>query len=139
MKNYIYILGILSLIVGCKANDIKILDKNKITKNDTLHIANDELEYEILIIDGGFNSWLALNGKPRGFYIQNYLESRNLDWVTGWNQKYYSPTYRDLLLTTIDYQPNIDYGYEVNYLLFNYLVYFQNTNKIKLGSFVARP
>jgi hypothetical protein len=28
---------------------------------------------------------------------------------------------------TINYDQNVDYGYEVNYLIYNYMVYFQNT------------
>jgi len=39
---------------------------------------------------------------------------------------------------SIDYQNNIDYGYEVNYMLFNYLSYFQLTNNIRLGGFAPR-
>ena len=36
------------------------------------------------------------------------------------------------------YENNINYGYEVNYMLFNYLTYFQLSNNIKLGSFAPR-
>jgi hypothetical protein len=38
----------------------------------------------------------------------------------------------------LNYQSNIDYGYEENYMLYNYLTYFQLTNKQQLGSFPAR-
>jgi hypothetical protein len=38
----------------------------------------------------------------------------------------------------IDYENNINYGYEVNYLIFNYLVYFQLTYNQQLGSFIPR-
>lgn len=34
---------------------------------------------------------------------------------------------------TIDYQPSIDYGYEVNYLLFNYFMFAQRKYKMSLG------
>jgi hypothetical protein len=37
---------------------------------------------------------------------------------------------------TINYNQNIDYGYEVNYLIYNYMVYFQNTNKKTLVMFL---
>jgi hypothetical protein len=36
----------------------------------------------------------------------------------------------------IDYNPGINYGYEVNYLIYNYMIYFQNTNKQKLAGYV---
>ncbi len=38
----------------------------------------------------------------------------------------------------IDYDPSIDYGYEVNYKLYNYFIYFQLTYKQKLTGYVPR-
>jgi hypothetical protein len=37
----------------------------------------------------------------------------------------YNPSLYEM---TINYDFN-DYGYEVNYLIYNYMIYFQNTNK----------
>jgi len=98
------------------------------TPADTIRIANEELEYEILIIEPGFYNWLSTQ-YPRGYYGQEYLERKNLQWVMEWNRRVmnfqkYSP---NLYQLEINYQSNIDYGYEVNYLLFNYFVYFQQT------------
>jgi len=124
-------------------------DKNIVSKakktdmpkpSDVVRIANDSLEYEVIIIDPGFNSWLAGNAKPRGFYSENYLESRNQMYVTEWNARasqpqIYNPNLYEL---KIDYNLNIHYGYEVNYLIYNYMIYFQITNKQQLGGFVPR-
>ena len=38
----------------------------------------------------------------------------------------------------IDYQAHIDYGYEVNYKLYNYFIYFQIQYKQRLAGFVPR-
>lgn len=146
MKKYIYIVFYLFIVVlmGCKSNT-KPINTEKIenkTQSDTIRIANDELEYEIMIVDGGFNSWLHTTAKPRGFHNQYYLESRNNRWVSEWNNRAQfttNNTERDLFLTQIDYQSGINYGYEVNYLLYNYLVYFQLKNNIRLGGFTPRP
>jgi hypothetical protein len=138
---YIYFVTIIvlfSLGFGCTINQ-ELTNNGKPAYSDTIRIANDSLEYEVLIIDPGFNSWLVQYGKPRGYYSQPYLEARNVDWVNGWNMNFYSSRYPNMFLSTIDYQYGINYGYEVNYLLYNYLVYFQTTNKIKLGSFVVKP
>lgn len=108
---------------------------------DTVRIANDELEYEIIIIDPGFTSWLNSVARQRGYYDQSFLESRNQLWVMEYNLRVNQP-YRyspNLYTLAIDYQRGIDYGYEVNYLLYNYLVYFQLTHKQNLGNFAARP
>jgi len=110
------------------------------TAKDTVRIANDEIGYEVIIIDPGFNSWLIGNARPRGFYSQKFLEARNLVWVNEWNLRVTNPMrWGDLYGMTIDYGPHVDYGYEVNYLLFNYLVYFQTRNGVRLGSFAPNP
>jgi len=140
MKKYLFLpLIIFVAAIGCKSQNTTMAKKDSSITNDTIRIANDELEYEIIIIDPGFNSWLLGNARPRNFHSQNYLESRNRIWVNEWNIRALQPQrYRDLYQMQINYQNNIDYGYEVNYMLFNYLTYFQITNKIKLGSFEPR-
>lgn len=108
-------------------------------KDDTVRIANDSLEYEVIIIEPGFNTWLASHARPRGYYAQPYLENKNRFWVTEWNVRANQPErYRDMYQMRIDYDPKINYGYEVNYLLFNYLVYFQQTTGQKLGGIVPQ-
>jgi hypothetical protein len=146
MKKYlITITIILLLIFSCKPQD-KLQEKTEVVKNeistvtnDTVRIANDELEYEIIIIDPGFTGWLRSRARQRGYYSQAYLEVKNRQWVTQWNIRAMSPQqYGNLYQMQIDYRPQIDYGYEVNYLLYNYLVYFQQSNGEKLGGVVPQ-
>lgn len=130
------------VLIGCSSTKNVTSKKEVITsttQNDTVRIANDELEYEVIIIDPGFNSWLASRAKPRNYYSQTYMETRNRTWVTNWNINVNSGgKNRELFEMTINYNNTIDYGYEVNYLLFNYLTYFQITHNIQLGGFSAR-
>ena len=78
--------------------------------------------------------------KPEGFYSQQYMETRNYQYVIEWNQRVLQPQRYNpsLYEMQIDYQPNTDYGYDVNYKLYNYFIYFQLTYKERLGSFVPR-
>ncbi len=141
MKKSIYIIAvIICVIVGCSTSKSVVVEKEKPTgiKSDTIRIANDKLEYEVIIIDPGFSSWLISNAQPRNYHSQSYLESKNQIWISEWNNRVlqpmrYSPNLYEM---TIDYTPSIDYGYEVNYLIYNYLVYFQNTYKQKLFGYV---
>jgi hypothetical protein len=139
-KSVAIIIIVLLLVVNCKAQDKKSIKNDTTVKNDTIRIANEALEYEILIIDPGFNGWFTSNAKPRNYYSQSYLEGRNRIWVNEWNLRASQPnTFNPSLYEMqINYQFNIDYGYEVNYMLFNYLAYFQISNRIKLGGFDAR-
>jgi hypothetical protein len=144
MKNYIILIFCtIVLIIACsKQNTLpsnKVADNSAIAKNDTIRIANDSLEYEVIIIDIGFNTWLASRARPRGYYGQSYLENKNRFWVTEWNNRAMNPQrFGELYQMQIDYQSQINYGYEVNYLLYNYLVFFQQTNNQKLGGIVPQ-
>jgi hypothetical protein len=146
MKTYILcFLVAFAVLFGCKSKEMNETDGKTIvgsnqnevagtTSNDTVRIANDSLEYEIIIIDPGFNSWLQGRAKPRNYYGLSYLENKNNFWVSEWNVRVNNPQrYGDMYQLRIDYSPQVRYGYEVNYLLFNYLVYFQITNNQRLG------
>jgi len=96
------------------------------TASDTVRIANDSLEYEIIIFEPGFSSWLV-SQQPRGYYGQQYLEGRNKIYVGEYNSRVRSANRfaTNLYPQEIDYDYFTDYGYEVNYMLYNYFVYFQ--------------
>lgn len=138
MKTLVAVIGLLLLIIGC--NSTKTLtdaQSNPLAKlSDTVKIANDSLEYEVTIIDPGFSSWLAGRALPRGYYSENYLEVKNQLYVTEWNRRALLPALFDsnLYEMPINYDLNIHYGYEVNYLIYNYFIYFQNRYNQRLGS-----
>jgi len=142
MKNIIFIVLLALGLWSCSASKKDFTKKEKpvASANDTIRIANDSLEYEIIIIDIGFNSWLVSNAQPRQFYTQSYLEARNRFWTIEWNNRAMMPGRfnPNLYEMQIDYQPGIDYGYEVNYMLFNYLTYFQIVNRQRFGGFDVR-
>lgn len=143
MKALVYCIVICGLLIGCNTSGKAVQnsdDNANLSQQDTVRIANDELEYEIIIIDPGFNYWLASRARPEGYYSQNFLESRNWQYVTEWNSRVLQPhRYNPSLYEMqIDYQPGIDYGYEVNYKLYNYFIYFQITYKQQLAGYIPR-
>ncbi len=109
-------------------------------EGDTIAISSDKTEYEIIIIEPGFNTWLQSVARPEGYYSQIFFENRNQVWVNSWNQRVLQPQQFDAQLyeMQIDYRPGIDYGYEVNYKLYNYFVYFQRKYQQRLGNFTPR-
>ncbi|MEW4922520.1 DUF6146 family protein [Algibacter sp. 2305UL17-15] len=144
MKNSIYILLISLFLFNCNTSKKVTSKKDEklaaVKQNDTIRIANDELEYEIIIIDPGFAAWLVSRAQPEGFYSQQYMENRNRIYVIEWNQRVLQPQRfnPNLYELRIDYEQNIDYGYEVNYKLYNYFIYFQIKYNQRLGPFVPR-
>lgn len=127
MKKLLYSILITAIVIGCATTQTKKeIEKTIAAVGDTIRIANDSLEYEILIIEPGFNQWLVTQ-EPRGYFEQFFLENRNIIYVTEFNNRAINPTQfnSDLYFQPIDYQRGIDYGYEVNYLLFNWFEFFQ--------------
>jgi hypothetical protein len=126
----LFILGI--FFWACASSPIN--NKN-IEKEEPVVFANDSLEYEIIIIDIGFNAFLNSIAQPEGFYSQNYLESRNRIWVQEWNNRARNPQQfsTNIYENIIDFLPSIDYGYDVNYKLFNYFLFAQQKYKMSLG------
>tara|TARA_B100000929_G_C15399169_1_gene383951 strand:+ start:412 stop:840 length:429 start_codon:yes stop_codon:yes gene_type:complete len=128
MKNIIYILLLGFFVYSCGSSGGKRFPSDKMNnaENDTVRIANDSLEYEIIIIEPGFNLFINSYARPRGYHSQNFLESKNQFLVSEYNQRVNQPMTFDpnLYINQINYDPNIDYGYEVNYLLYNYFVFF---------------
>ncbi len=138
MKRFLFILAIAFSFIGCRSTE-KLPEKdaaldNKVTKNDTIKISNNQLEHDIIIIEPGYDSWLTSTAKPKGFYDKMHLKNNNIRYVREWNarvlqpQKYPSNLYE----MQIFYNQNEDYGYDVNYKLFNYFIYFQNKYKQNL-------
>lgn len=136
MKTTFYTLIVLAALVSCTSYNYS--KKNKVsqiaaTANDTIRIANDSLEYEIIIIEQGFNAWLAQQ-PPRGYFTQSAMEITNAMKVNIYNMRVNDPLRYGLGLyeLRIDYDRDIDYGYEVNYMLYNYFIFFEQRYKQRL-------
>jgi len=93
-------------------------------------VAVDSLEYSLIIMDPGFESWLATR-PPKNFYSKQYYEQKNLLYVSEWNHRYRT-SQNNSYETYIDYNANIDYGLDLNYKLFYYFQFFEETNNVKL-------
>ena len=143
MKKWLFICLITVLAFSCDSTNKTVKpepEKVAAIHQDTVRIANDELEYEIIIIEPGFNPWLLTRARSRNYHDQIFLETRNRIMVTEWNNRVLQPGLfnPNLYEWQINYDPNIDYGYEVNYLLYNYFLYFQLKYKQRLSYFVPR-
>ena len=85
-------------------------------------------EYELRIYDEGFRKWFARNARPVNSYKPEYYELMNDQYATIWNQK--AANKQLSLINTpvhkpINYDPTIDYGLDIDYLLFNYFRYVE--------------
>ena len=84
MKKYVIpLLGTLALVIlapscGASKTSPELTEAQKAvfeeTENDTVSISSEETEYEIIIIQPGFNTFLNSVARPPGYYSQNFLE-----------------------------------------------------------------
>lgn len=128
---FLSIVGV--MLWACSSSPVK--DASNSQKEEPVVIANDSLEYKIIIIDPGFTTYLNSIAKPEGFYSQQYLENKNRLYVTTWNYRARNPLQFNSTIyeNVIDYSSHIDYGYEVNYKLFNYFEFAQQKYRMNLG------
>ncbi|WBX71728.1 DUF6146 family protein [Tenacibaculum retecalamus] len=134
MKTLKYFSTVIILIIffyACGSSSIK----NKTTvKEEPVVIKNDSLEYEITIIDIGFTTYLNTIARSPGFHSQFYLENKNRRYVSVWNSRVNNPINfnTNIYENIIDYNQNVNYGYDVNYKLFNYFEFAQRKYRMTL-------
>lgn len=133
MKTVNLFLGIMGLsFMSCVAQPkTDAVDKGTTKiENGTVTLSNPDLEYEVIIMDNGFERWFSTNRKPKDHYSITFLENQNRRWVQEWNAR--ASRMNSVIEYTIDYNSQTHYGYEVNYMLYHYLLYFQQVNNLRL-------
>lgn len=100
---------------------------------DTISIKNDSLNYEIIIVEFGYDEWMKTQ-KPIGYYTKGYLVRTNKIMVTEFNSRVEDRerNSEELYPDKIEYDFTIDYGYDVNYHLYHYFKFFQEKYRQKL-------
>ncbi len=133
LKPIFYLLSI-TLFIACGSYS-NTTSKTTVVKEDPVVIANKALEYEIIIIDLGFTSYLNSIARPMSYHSQTYLQNKNRIYIAVWNsraqnsQKYNSSIYENV----IEYETNVDYGLEVNYKLYWYFKFAEQKYKMRLN------
>jgi hypothetical protein len=91
----IFIFAMVLISCGSTKESLAISNDEKVAfeqvEGDTITISSDKTEYEIIIIEPGFYTWLNSIAKPEGYYSQSFLENRNYLMVLEWNQRVLQP------------------------------------------------
>lgn len=94
--------------------------------------SQDSTEYEITVIDFGFDQWYQLNYSPSKDLSNEYYRYKNIEAVAAWNDYYRSGRFSRVIESSINYWPDIDYGIEVNRILYWYFRYVTEKYDIRL-------
>ncbi len=128
MKKTVFIILVILTVIHTDGFSQKKGRRERI-KADTTSV--DSLEYRLIILDPGFETWL-LTKPSKDFYSNEYYSQKNRLYVTEWNMRYMSSGNKGLYDTYIDYNLTTDYGLDINYKLYYYFRYFEETNHISL-------
>ena len=90
--------------------------------------ADGEWDIEVLdsqVIDTQYDYFLNAIAKPMSMYSESYLKNKNSFLVNEWNSYYYSGKYRNVIESSIDYDPQENYGLKFEYKLYQVFAYVQ--------------
>ena len=127
MKRFLYF-GVLALVVWTCSTP-NVASKKSIAPQP---VAGDSTEYELIIIDPRFDQWYIVHYSDAKDYTNEYYRGKNTMAVVNWNSFYREGKYPKVIDSYIDYQPQIDYGIEVNRKLYWYFRFVESDYKIPL-------
>ncbi|WHF50942.1 DUF6146 family protein [Chryseobacterium gotjawalense] len=135
MKKLIFLLSILVLTVSCSTQN-SAANQNK--DNAPIQAQkNEDGEYDLEVLDGQWTYFINAVAKPMNMYSESYLKTKNQFLVSEWNSYYFAGRYRNIIESSIDYDPNIDYGLKFEYKLYQVFAFVKWKYGLKLNGLSA--
>lgn len=130
MKKLVFIFICCQLLLGCTTKVPPTTESNSLSFEK-----NEEDEYDIIVLDPQYESYLASIARPMNFYSESYYKNRNQFYVTEWNIRHSQPFNYDpdFYAVRIDYEPNTDYGIKLEYKLYNFFEFIKWKYKVDLN------
>jgi hypothetical protein len=138
MKRFVLFL-ILPVLAGCGPYQ-QIAD----TTGKSSHILNiskdnqDQDQYDIVIIDPGFDNWFETTWNPAVDHPEKYYDLWNDQYVAAWNYKATQMGSSDVFDSVINYDPGTDYGMKVSRTLYYYFRYVEIVKKTQILDYKRR-
>lgn len=120
MKKSAFLLIVFLLSFSCSAQSDLKSDKEK---SEMKPSKNEDGEWDLTVIDTQFDYFLNAIARPVSQYSESYLKSRNILLVSEWNSYYNSGKYRNVIESSIDYDPKEKYGLKFEYKLYQVFAY----------------
>ena len=129
MKKLVLFLVLLMNIVACTSRTPEPRREMSTIKPEK----NDDGEWDLVVIDDRFDYFMSAIAKPVSQYSESYLKTKNAMLVSEWNGYYYSGRHRDAIESSIDYNPQENYGLNFEYKLYQVFAYVQWRYGLKLN------
>ncbi len=134
MKNLLLIIFIALIPFSCGAQNKSKSDKEK---SEIKPSKNEDGEWDITVIDTQFDYFLNAIAKPMNQYSESYLKTKNTMLVTEWNSYYFSGKYRNVIESSIDYDPKENYGIKFEYKLYQVFAYVNWKYGLKMNGLIG--
>lgn len=129
MKQIVFTGIALLFVLACSTQKgVVKIEENK----DEMVTFEDSTEYQLETFDAKFKTWYALHNNPSQYRSQQYYENWNRQYVNAWNYNSTQPGKSSFFEPIVGYEPNIDYGFELNHKLFYYFQYVERVLKIEI-------
>lgn len=130
MKPYLLIL-MLGLTFSCTTQ--QSLNKDQTIDKMTFE-PNDEGKYDIVVFDPDYTTFLASRAEPKSFHSLEYYKQKNRQYAMIWNQRHSMPMQYnpDLYAVNIDLDPNIEYGLDFEYKLYNFFRFIETKYRVRI-------
>ncbi len=134
MKNLVLIIFFAIIPVSCIAQSKPEKNKEEPAMKPE---KNDDGEWDLIVIDTQFDYFLNAVARPVSQYSESYLKSRNAILVTEWNSYFSSGRYRNIIESSIDYDPRENYGIKFEYKLYQVFAYVSWKYKLRMNGLGA--
>lgn len=130
MKKLLLILPLFFFVTNCSTQN-KIRDK----ENQTAMKAekNEEGEWDLQVLDSQYDFYMNAVAKPMNMYSETFLKSRNVFLVSEWNSYYNSGRYPNIVESSIDYNPQENYGLKFEYKLYQVFAFVRWKYGLKMN------
>jgi hypothetical protein len=127
MKRLIFIIFAGLILFGCSVR--KDLIKLEVHPGDS-----DSLQYELIVDEPGYDSWVATNSKPDWYHEKEYYRNWNILYITEFNYRVLQSNTSHPFDERINYDLHTDYGFQLEYRLYWYFKYIEFKYNTKLHS-----
>lgn len=93
---------------------------------------SDTVQYELIIIEPGFDAWFATNRKPIWYHEETYYKNYNQLYLNEWNNRVRSIEYDVPYDNIIHYDYLTEYGKDLEFTLYWYFKFMEHKYDMKL-------
>lgn len=130
MKKIFFLFALSLALLSCTSQNSVAKDNTQ--KSEIKPEKNEDGEWDLDVLDTDYNYFLNAVARPMSMYTESYLKSRNQFLVNEWNAYYMSGRYRNIIESSINYNPNENYGLKFEYKLYQVFVYVQWKYKLRM-------